>query len=172
MISGADFNKTLGDVKSVYDKMFPRDVFHYEFADDVYNRQYGEDEQFTKLFGIFSALAALIASMGLFGLASFSAERRSREVGIRKVMGATVHSIVGLLGKEFIILVVIAFVIASPMAWFVMSEWLATFAFHMPLNATPFLITGVAAISIAIITVSWRTIGVAKENPIKALKQE
>jgi putative ABC transport system permease protein len=172
MKPGADFGETLAQVKSLYDNMFVRDVFHYEFADDVYNRQYGEDEQFTKLFGIFSGLAALIASMGLFGLAAFSAERRSKEVGIRKVLGATVNSIVGLLGKEFVLLVFIAFVIASPIAWFVMSEWLATFAFHMPLNATPFIITGVTAVVIAIVTVSWRTIGVARANPINSLKDE
>jgi putative ABC transport system permease protein len=171
MRPGANFNETLTQVKTVYDQMFPRDVFHYEFADDVYNRQYGEDEQFTKLFGIFSGLAALIASMGLFGLAAFSAERRSKEVGIRKVMGATVNSIVGLLGREFVLLVFVAFVIASPVAWFVMSEWLATFAFHMPLNAIPFVVAGTTAIVIAIITVSWRTIGVAKANPVDALKE-
>ncbi|MEI9917523.1 MAG: ABC transporter permease [Bacteroidota bacterium] len=172
MKPGADFSETLAQVRSIYDDMFPRDVFYYEFANDVYNRQYGEDEKFTKLFGIFSGLAALIASMGLFGLASFAAERRSKEVGIRKVMGATVNSIVGLLGKEFVLLVFIAFVIASPIAWFVMKEWLATFAFHMPLNAMPFIITGVVAITIAVVTVSWRTIGVARANPIKSLRDE
>ena len=169
---GADINRMLSEVKAIYDPMFPSDVFHYEFADDVYKRQYGEDEKFSKLFTIFSGLAALIASMGLFGLAAFSAERRSKEVGIRKVMGASVNSIVGLLGREFILLVFVAFVVASPIAWLVMSEWLQTFAFHMPLNATPFVITGLAAVSIAIVTVSWRTISVARANPINSLRDE
>jgi putative ABC transport system permease protein len=172
MEKGANFNETLSKVKATYDALFPRDVFHYEFADDVYNRQYGEDEQFTKLFGIFSALAALIASMGLFGLASFSAERRSKEVGIRKVMGASVNNIVQLLGREFVLLVLIAFVIGSPVAWFVMSGWLQTFAFHTTLNATPFIITGAGALLLAIVTVSWKTIGVAKANPIRSLRDE
>lgn len=172
MKPGANFSETLAEVKAIYDQLFPRDVFHYEFAGDVYNRQYGEDEKFTKLFGTFSFLAALIASMGLFGLASFAAERRSKEVGIRKVMGASVNNIVTLLGREFVLLVLIAFVIGSPIAWFVMSGWLQTFAFHMTLDATPFLITGVGALLIAVITVSWRTIGVAKENPIKSLRDQ
>ncbi|HZY82796.1 MAG TPA: ABC transporter permease [Cyclobacteriaceae bacterium] len=169
---GADLNSMLSQVKTVYEYMFPMDVFHYEFADDVYKRQYGEDEKFAKLFGIFSGLAALIASLGLFGLASFSAERRSKEVGIRKVMGASVNSIVGLLGREFIMLVFVAFVIASPIAWFVMNGWLQTFAFHIPLNAIPFIITGIGAVLIAVVTVSWRTIRVARENPIKSLRDE
>jgi putative ABC transport system permease protein len=169
---GADLNNMLTKVKAVYEQLFPMDVFHYEFADDVYKRQYGEDEKFAKLFGIFSGLAALIASMGLFGLASFSAERRSKEVGIRKVMGASVRSIVGLLGREFVVLVFVAFVIASPVAWFVMRGWLQTFAFHIPLNAIPFIVTGVGAVLIALITVSWRTIRVARENPIKSLRDE
>jgi len=169
---GADLNKMISQVKTIYDQMFPNDVFHYEFAEDVYKRQYGEDEKFAKLFGIFSGLAALIASMGLFGLAAFSAERRSKEVGIRKVMGASVGNIVELLGREFVLLVLIAFVIASPIAWFVMTGWLQTFAFHLQLNATPFLITGIGALLIAIVTVSWRTISVARSNPIKSLRDE
>lgn len=169
---GADLNNMLSQVKSIYDHMFPMDVFHYEFADDVYKRQYGEDEKFSKLFTIFSGLAVLIASMGLFGLAAFSAERRSKEVGIRKVMGASVGNIVGLLGREFVLLVFIAFLIASPVAWLVMSGWLQTFAFHIPLNAIPFVITGGGAVLIAIVTVSWRTIRVARANPITSLRDE
>jgi putative ABC transport system permease protein len=147
-------------------------VFHYEFADDVYKRQYGEDEKFAKLFGIFSALSGLIASMGLFGLAAFSAERRSKEIGIRKVMGASVGSVVRLLGKEFVLLVFVAFLLASPVAWFVMSGWLQTFAFHIPLSVIPFIITGVGALIIAIVTVSWRTVRVAIANPVKSLRDE
>lgn len=169
---GADVGSMLSQVKNIYDNMFPMDVFHYEFADDVYKRQYGEDEKFSRLFTIFSGLAVLIASMGLFGLAAFSAERRSREVGVRKVMGASVGNIVALLGREFVVLVLIAFLIASPVAWLVMAGWLQTFAFHIPLNAVPFLITGAGALLIAIVTVSWRTIRVATANPIKALRDE
>jgi putative ABC transport system permease protein len=87
-------------------------------------------------------------------------------------MGASVNSIVGLLGREFVVLVFIAFIIASPVAWFVMAGWLQTFAFHIPLNAVPFVITGVGALLIAIVTVSWRTIRVARANPIKSLRDE
>jgi len=172
MKADADINEVISGVKKQYDQLFPMDVFHYEFADDVYKRQYGEDEKFAKLFGIFSALSGIIASMGLFGLAAFSAERRSKEVGIRKVLGASVNSIVRLLGKEFVLLVFIAFLIASPVAWFVMSGWLQTFAFHIPLNVIPFIMTGAGALLIAVATVSWRTVRVAVANPVNSLRDE
>lgn len=170
--AGADINKVLEDMKKVYNDMHPKDAFHYEFADDVYKRQYGEDEKFSKLFTIFSTLAALIASMGLYGLAAFSAERRTKEVGIRKVLGASVNSIVGLLGREFVVLVLIAFLIASPVAWLVMAGWLQTFAFHIGLDLLPFVITGIGALLIAIVTVSWRTFRVARANPVQSLRDE
>jgi putative ABC transport system permease protein len=170
--AGADFNHTLAQIKNIYDKLFPMDVFHYEFADDVYNRQYGEDEKFARLFGIFSGMAILIASLGLFGLSAFSAERRSREVGIRKVMGANVGQIVRLLSKEFIVLVFISFLIASPIAWLVMYSWLQNFAFHIGLTAIPFLVAGLGAVVIAIITVSVKSMSVANTNPVKVLRAE
>jgi len=148
------------------------DVFHYEFAEDVYNRQYGEDEKFAKLFAIFSSMAILIASLGLFGLSAFSAERRSKEVGIRKVMGANTNQIVGLLSKEFIVLVFVALLIASPIAWIVMKSWLQVFAFHIDLNAVPFIITGISAILVAMITVSWKSVTAASTNPVNVLRME
>ena len=132
---GADVENTIGQIKSIYDKMFPMDVFHFEFADDVYNRQYGEDERFAKLFGIFSCTAIFIASLGLFGLSGFAAARRTREMSIRKVMGANVNQIVQLLSREFMVLVVIALLVSSPIAWFVMNKWLENFAFHISLTA-------------------------------------
>jgi putative ABC transport system permease protein len=170
--SGTDFNEALAQIKGVYDKLFPMDVFHYEFAEDVYNKQYGEDEKFAKLFGIFSGMAILIATMGLFGLSAFSAERRSKEVGIRKVMGANTGQIVQLLGKDFIMLVFVAFVIASPVAWFVMVAWLQNFAFHIDLNTIPFVVTGICALLIALITVSVKSISVASTNPVNVLRSE
>jgi putative ABC transport system permease protein len=172
MAPGTSIENSISQIKRVYDKLFPMDVFHYEFAEDVYNRQYGEDEKFAKLFAIFSSMAILIASMGLFGLSAFSAERRSKEVGIRKVMGANTNQIVHLLSKEFILLVFVALLIASPIAWFVMSSWLQIFAFHIDLNARPFIITGISAILVAMITVSWKSVTVASTNPVNVLRME
>jgi putative ABC transport system permease protein len=172
LTSGVDLNKALTQIRGVYDKLFPTDVFHYEFAEDVYNKQYGEDEKFANLFGIFSAMAVLIASLGLFGLSAFSAERRSREVGIRKVMGANVNQIVRLLSKEFILLVFVAFVIASPIAWVVMNQWLESFAFRIDLNALPFIIAAIGSVLIAIVSVSVKSISVANTNPVDTLRTE
>ena len=170
--SDVDLNDALAQVKSVYDKLFPMDVFHYEFADDVFNKQYGEDERFAKLFGIFSSMAILIASLGLFGLSAFTASRRSKEVGIRKVLGASVGQIVQLLSKDFLVLVFVAFLIASPMAWLVMDAWLKNFAFHISLGALPFIITGISALLIAVVTVSLKSIGIAGTNPVEVLRTE
>lgn len=172
MAPGTNPDVVLAELKSIYDRLFPADVFHYEFAEDVYKRQYSEDEKFSDLFGVFSGMATLIASMGLFGLSAFSAERRSKEAVIRKVLGATVRQIVQLLSKEFIFLVFVSFVIASPVAWFVMNNWLQNFAFHINLNALPFIVTGIGSLLIALITISFQVIKAAVANPVKSLRTE
>ena len=172
LVPEADVDAALSQLKGIYDRLFTQDVFHYEFAEDVYNKQYGEDEKFANLFGIFSGMSILIASLGLFGLSAFSAERRSKEVSIRKVMGANVNQIVRLLSKEFVLLVLIAFIVASPVAWLVMRQWLQTFAYHIDLGAVPFIITAIGSICIAIITVSVKCMSVANTNPIISLRSE
>jgi putative ABC transport system permease protein len=168
----ASFESTLAQVKTIYDRLFPMDVFHYEFADDVYNRQYGEDERFARLFGIFSSIAIFIASLGLFGLSAFAAARRTKEISIRKVMGANVGQLVRLLSREFLLLVLIAFVLASPVAWLIMDQWLQNFAFHIGLTFAPFVVVGVGALLIAMVTVSVRSLRVATINPVDALRNE
>ena len=170
--SEANFENAVAQIKSIYDRLFPMDVFHYEFAEEVYNRQYGEDVKFAKLFGIFSSMAIFIASLGLFGLSAFTAARRSKEIGIRKVMGANINQIVQLLSKEFLFLVFIALVIASPVAWFVMNNWLQNFAFHINLTARPFIMVGAGALLVAFITVGLRSLRVASINPINTLRDE
>ena len=167
-----DFNMALKDIKSIYDKLFPADVFHYEMTDAVFKAQYKEDEKFANLFGIFSGVSILIASLGLFGLSAFTTARRSREVGIRKVLGASVNHIVRLLSSEFLLLVLIAFLLACPVAWLVMSNWLENFAFRIDLAATPFIIAGLGALLIAFLTVSWKTFKAATTNPVDVLKNE
>jgi putative ABC transport system permease protein len=172
LVPEADIEAALAQLKDIYDRLFTEDVFHYEFAEDVYNKQYGEDEKFANLFGIFSGMSILIASLGLFGLSAFAAERRSKEVGVRKVMGANANQIVTLLSKEFVFLVFIAFIIASPIAWLVMHQWLKTFAFHIELNAIPFIIAAIGSICLAVITVSVKSMSVANTNPIHSLRTE
>ena len=108
-LNATDFNSSLMEIKSVYDNLFPGDVFHYEMTDAVFKDQYSEDKKFAHLFGIFSGVSILIASLGLFGLSAFTTARRGKEVGIRKVLGASVNHVVGLLSLEFLLLVLIAF---------------------------------------------------------------
>ena len=170
--SGADVGEAIAEVKGIYKRLFPMDVFHYEFADEVYNKQYHEDKKFANLFGIFSSMAIVIASLGLFCVSTFSAGRRSKEVGIRKVLVANVQQIVGLLSKEFVLLVLIAFIVASPVAWYVMDAWLESFAFRMGLNAKPFIITAIGSVLLAMITVSLKSVVVANLNPLNTLRSE
>ena len=171
-LSSPGFNTPLKEIKSVYDKLFPEDVFHYEMTDAVFKDQYREDEKFAYLFGVFSGISILIASLGLFGLSAFTAARRSREVGIRKVLGASVNHIVKLLSKEFPLLILIAFLFACPIAWLTMGNWLKNFAFRIDMTAIPFIASGLAALIIAITTVGWKTFNAATANPVDVLKSE
>lgn len=171
-IASTDLNGTLMEVKKIYNRLFPDDVFHYELADEVFKNQYGDDEKFANLFGVFSGMAIVIASLGLFGLSAFSADRRSKEVGIRKILGATVSHVIQLLSREFLLLVLISFVIASPLAWLVLNSWLHTFAFRIELTALPFIAAGICALSIALFSVSWKAISAAIRNPVDVLKHE
>ncbi|WP_425290673.1 ABC transporter permease [Spirosoma linguale] len=170
--SGADMKQTLAQLKSSYDKLFPTDVFHYEFATDVYNRQYGEDEKFTQLFGFFTCMAILIASLGLFGLSAFTAARRSKEVAVRRVLGASVGTIFSLLAEDFLKLVLLAVVIGSPLAWYAMNQWLQDFAYHISIQWWVFVLAGILTALIALLTVSFQIIKAALLNPVKSLRSE
>ncbi len=124
------------------------------------------------MFGIFAGLTIFVASLGLFGLAMFTAEQRTKEIGIRKVLGATVGYIVGLLSKEFLKLVLIANVIAWPLAWWAMNKWLQDFAYRINLSWWIFVIAGLMAVLIAILTISFQAIKAALANPVKSLSAE
>jgi putative ABC transport system permease protein len=132
-----------------------------------------KDEQRTgTLFNLFGVAAILISCLGLFGLATYTAQVKTKEIGIRKVLGASVASIIQLLSKEFIVLVVAAFVIATPIAWYFMSKWLRDFAYRININWWIFLVTGVLAIIIALVTVGFQAIKAAVANPVKSLRTE
>ena len=133
---------------------------------------YKADIQKSQIVSILSGLAIFISCLGLFGLASYSAEKRVKEIGVRKVLGASVSNIVMLLSKDFIKLVVIAFVIASPVAWFAMYKWLQGFAYRVPISWWMFALAGLLAISIALVTVSVQAIRAAIANPVKSLRTE
>ena len=152
--------------------MFPGNPFIHFFLDDHYNQQYQADQQFGKVFGIFSTLAIFIACLGLFGLSSLTAIQRTKEIGVRKVLGASVSSILALVSKDYIILMFFAIVFAIPVAWWIMAGWLEGFANRIPLSWWIFVIPALVVIAIALLTVSIHTLKAARTNPVKSLRYE
>lgn len=171
-VRGENMRETLAFVEETWATLAPDLPLTYTFLDDRVAQLYTAEQKLGQLFGLFAGLAIVIACMGLFGLASFMAEQRTKEIGIRKVLGATVQGIVFLLTKEFAKLVLVAFVLAVPIAYFAMHQWLADFAYQTSISATTFVLAGVAAFLVAWLTVSYQSIRAALGNPIDALRYE
>jgi putative ABC transport system permease protein len=165
-------SQTIAQVKASWNKFFPGNTFEYFFLDDHFDQQYKADQKFGQVFGLFTSLAILVACLGLFGLASFTTFQRTKEIGIRKVLGASVLQILKLLYQEFAILLVIAFVLAVPLAWYVVSNWLQGYAFRMAMHWSSFILPFVTIFIIALVTVSLQSIKAAVANPVKSLRTE
>lgn len=163
---------TIAAVKEAWNRFFPGNVFEYFFLDDHFDQQYKADQRFGQVFGVFTALAILVACLGLFGLASFTTLQRKKEIGIRKVLGASVSGILQLLYRDFALLLLIAFVIAVPVALFTVLQWLQGYAFRVNIQWYYFAIPFIAIMLIALITVSFQTIKAAIANPVKSLRTE
>ncbi|GAA4446993.1 ABC transporter permease [Nibrella saemangeumensis] len=162
----------MGQLEQLYKKQFPGNPYEYFFVDEVYHQQYQAEQQSGLLFTIASGLAILIACLGLFGLATFTAEQRTKEIGIRKVLGASVPSLVSMLSRDFLKLVFIAILIASPIAWYAVHSWLQDFAYKIDIEWWMFALAGLLAVSIALVTVSFQSVKAALVNPVKSLKAE
>ena len=162
----------MAKLEQLYKRQFPGNPYEYFFVDENYNRQYQSEQRSGVLFASASGLAILIACLGLFGLAAFMAEQRTKEIGVRKVLGASVGSIVSLLSKDFLKLVVVAIVLASPLAWWGASRWLADFAYKIAIEWWMFAGAGGLAVGIALVTVSFQAIKAALANPVKSLRAE
>ena len=150
----------------------PGTPFVYSFLDQDFQRNYEREQRTSRIVVYFTFIAILIACLGLFGLAAFSAEQRTKEIGIRKVLGASVTNLAALLSKDFIRLVLVAILIASPIAWYGMNKWLQSFAYRIEISWWMFLAAGLLAILIALITVSFQAIKAAIANPVKTLRTE
>ena len=150
----------------------PSTPFEYMFLDQEVQKQYEAEITMSQIINSFTLMAILISCLGLFGLAAFSAEQRHKEIGIRKVLGASVTGIVGLLSKDFLQLVVLSFLIATPIAWYAMHKWLQAFVYRIPLSWWMFALSGLIAVFIALFTVSFQAIKAALANPVKSLKTE
>ncbi len=159
-------------IKKVWQQTFPDYVYEYRFLDDKIDSFYKQESQLSQLYKIFAAIAIFLSCLGLYGLASFMAVQRIKEVGIRKVLGATAGNIVYLFSKEFILLIAIAFAIATPIAWYCMHQWLQDYAYRINISWWLFAAGGLAAIMIALATISFQAIKAAIANPVISLRSE
>jgi putative ABC transport system permease protein len=169
-----DVKKSLASVENIWKDMFPNNTFQYEFLDQDFNSQYTADEKRSLIFTVFSSLTITIACLGLLGLAAFTTEQRTKEIGVRKVIGASVTGLVTLVSKEFFLLVGIGMLIAFPAAWYFTDSWLQNFAYHIELKAEwlTFLISAMLAFAITLLTVGYHVMRAAHSNPVKSLRDE
>ncbi|MFA0962233.1 ABC transporter permease [Roseivirga sp. BDSF3-8] len=171
-LSGDDLPATLDRLENTWNQRVTHRPFEYHFLDEEYDDMYRAEQRMGQVVGAFSAIAVLLACLGLFALSAFTTVQRTKEIGIRKVLGASVASITALLSTEFVRLVLVAMVIAMPLAWYGLREWLTDFAYRIDLPVWAFGVAGVLAVILAIIAVSFQTVRAAMSDPVKALKSE
>ena len=171
-VKGTDIKNTLRDITATWKQFAPDQPIRYTFMDESFANMYADVQRMGHIFTTFAILAIIIACLGLFALSAFMAEQRSKEIGIRKVLGASVSGITTLLSFDFVKLVALAILIASPIAWWAMNKWLQGFAYRVSVQWWVFVLTGVTAILIALATVSFQSIKAALMNPVKSLKAE
>jgi ABC-type antimicrobial peptide transport system permease subunit len=171
-INGAQQKETIARIQSLYESYNPGFPFTYNYLDAAYQKQYETETRISTLSIYFSALAIVISCLGLFGLVAFTAQKRQKEIGIRKVIGASVNTIAIMLTKDFLALVGISVLIAFPVAWYLMSRWLNGFVYRISIGPDVFLIACVTVIMITILTVSFQAIKAALANPVKSLRSE
>jgi len=170
--AGVAMNKALPKIEAVFKNLVPAAPFNYKFVDQDYAIKFAAEERISRLAGFFAVLAIFISCLGLFGLASFVAEQRTKEIGVRKVLGATLFDLWQLLSKEFAMLVIISLFIAVPLAYYFMHSWLQNYQYRTELSWWIFAMAGFGAIMITILTVSSQAIKAALANPVKSLRSE
>jgi putative ABC transport system permease protein len=171
-VSDKNIRETIGYINKQWEDLSPDIPFEYNFLKEKYDALYKEEDKFSIVIGYFSIIAILIACLGLFGIVSFSAAIRTKEIGIRKINGAKISEILLLLNRNFITLVLIAYLLAVPLSWYVMHKWLGNFAFRTGLNWWIFILAGLLVLSVAVVTVSWQSWRTATRNPVEALRYE
>ncbi len=171
-IKTTDVKGLLATMKKQWDKFNTDEPFTYTFMDDLYNKTYSAEQKTGTILNIFAVLTIFVACLGLFGLATYTAEQRTKEIGIRKVLGATVTQVTQMLSKDFLKLVFIACAIAFPLSWWVMNKWLQSFAYRIDMSWWMFVMAGVSALAIALLTISFQAIKAAIANPVKSLRSE
>jgi len=165
-------SEALGKIEKVYKTYNPAQPFEYQFVDEEYAKKFGDEERIGKLASSFASLAIFISCLGLFGMASFMAEQRVKEIGVRKVLGASVFNLWGMLSKDFVVLIFISLLIASPIAYYFMHNWLQNYQYRSDVAWWIFAVTGVGAMTITLLTISYQSIKAALANPVKSLRSE
>jgi putative ABC transport system permease protein len=171
-LNSSGFSEIIAGIEKIWGQQISDAPFEYSFLDDNIQKQYSEDRRISRIITSFSVIAMIICSLGLYGLSSFMAERRLKEIGVRKVMGASVTQITGMMSKEFVRLVLVAFAIAIPVSWYGAQKWLQGFEYKTPLNITPFVYAGLSALVIALLTISYESFKAANTNPARTLRNE
>ncbi|MCB0609350.1 MAG: ABC transporter permease [Lewinella sp.] len=171
-VQPGNINRTMAQLESAFRQNIPGSAFEYSFLDEHFGSLYAGEKRLSSLVFVFTCLAIFISCLGLFGLAAFTAEQRTKEIGIRKVLGASVVGIVGLLSKDFLKLVLVALVLATPLAWYAMNKWLNNFAYRVHMEWWIFALAGAAAVGLAFFTVSYQSVKTALMNPVKSLRSE
>jgi putative ABC transport system permease protein len=171
-IAGSGIQQVMSQIRNKWNEFYPNQPFEYDFLDEVFNSQYKSDVQFGKVFSLFTFLAILISCLGLFALASYTNLQRTKEIGIRKVFGASIKNIIVMLVKDFTKWVLLANLIAWPVAWLAMNRWLQDFTYRINIRWWMFVLSGTLALMIALLTVSWQAIRAATANPVEALRYE
>jgi putative ABC transport system permease protein len=171
-VKAGSLDQSLSFLENTWKKLNPNEPFEYSFLDLDFQKNYEAESRQASLINYFTVIAIIISCLGLFGLATFTAEQRTKEIGIRKVLGASVAGLVGLLSKDFLKLVAIAVLIASPVAWYFMNQWLQNFAYRSPIPWQLFVLTSFLAMFIAFVTIAFQAIRAALANPVSNLRTE
>ena len=164
--------ETISNLKSLWNSIAAQEAFNLAFMDDMVQRQYNEEIRWNRIIRISSMASILLACFGLFGLSALVAQRRIKEIGIRKVFGASIKNILVLISKDFVLLVICGFAISAPVAWYLSNQWLTGFSYKIDLDALPFLYGGLTVLLIALTTVSLQSVKAAFQNPVENLRNE
>ena len=168
----ANYQRVIGQLEKLYNQVYPESYFTHQFVDEQIERSYQQEQTMGKLVNFFAGIAVLIGCLGLYGLVLFMATQKTKEIGVRKVLGASVGSILWLFGREFTRLIAVAFVLAAPLAWYVMNGWLREFEYKITLGPGIFVVAIVATVLVAALTVSVQSVKAALTNPVKSLRSE
>jgi ABC-type antimicrobial peptide transport system permease subunit len=172
LLSGVPVKDALEKVETTYKALAPESIFEFNFTDDQYDAKFRAEERIGKLARVFAILAIFISCLGLFGLSAFVAEQRTKEIGIRKVLGASIANLWAMQSRGFVGLVIISCLIATPLTWYFLNNWLAQYEYRIDLRYHVFLLAGLLAITVTMLTVSFQSIKAALTNPVTSLRSE